>query len=374
MKHPSASRSKTRRAPGKTPPLKKSRGTAATIARPGKRPAPGGARARSPEPDFREVLALIERARKRAYQTVNTELIGLYWHVGEYITGKLESAAWGEGVVDQLARYLSRRHPGIRGFTRASLFRMRQFFETYRRNTKVAALLRQLPWTHHVMILGRSKTPEERAFYLQLAIREKWSSRELERQLDGCLFERAVLSPPKVSPALTRVYPEAETLFKDTYLVEFLQLPDGHAETDLHRSLLAKLRQFLIELGRDFCFIGSEYPVQVGGRDFSLDLLFFNRALNCLVAIDLKVTRFEPEHLGKMNFYLEALDRDVRKPHERPAIGVLLCATKDNEVVEYSLSRTLSPALIAEYQTALPDKRLLQRKLHEFYQLTLPPA
>jgi hypothetical protein len=151
-------------------------------------------------------------------------------------------------------------------------------------------------------------------------------------------------------------------------------LPDGHAETDLHRSLLAKLRQFLIELGRDFCFIGSEYPVQVGGRDFSLDLLFFNRALNCLVAIDLKVTRFEPEHLGKMNFYLEALDRDVRKPHERPAIGVLLCATKDNEVVEYSLSRTLSPALIAEYQTALPDKRLLQRKLHEFYQLTLPPA
>jgi len=135
---------------------------------------------------------------------------------------------------------------------------------------------------------------------------------------------------------------------------------------------LAKLKQFLIELGRDFCFVGSEYPIQVGGQDFALDLLLFNRALNCLVAFDLKITRFEPEHLGKMEFYLEALDRDVRKPHERPSIGVLLCATKDNEVVEYALSRAVSPALIAEYQTRLPDKKLLQRKLHEFYQLALP--
>ena len=154
--------------------------------------------------------------------------------------------------------------------------------------------------------------------------------------------------------------------------MEFLQLPDGHREADLHRGLLTKLKQFLIELGRDFCFVGSEYPIQVGGQDFALDLLFFHRGLNCLVAFDLKVTRFEPEHLGKMDFYLEALDRDVKKSHERPSIGVLLCATKDNEVVEYSLSRSLSPALIAEYQTALPDKQLLQRKLHEFYQLAMP--
>ena len=141
---------------------------------------------------------------------------------------------------------------------------------------------------------------------------------------------------------------------------------------DLPRSLLQNLGRFLTELGRDFCYIGTEYPVQVGGQDFALDLLFFHRGLNCLVAIELKVTAFAPEHLGKLNFYLEALDRDHRKPHENPAIGVLLCASKDSEVVEYALSRSLSPALIAEYQTQLPDKKLLAAKLHEFYALNVP--
>jgi len=156
-------------------------------------------------------------------------------------------------------------------------------------------------------------------------------------------------------------------VFKDSYLVEFLDLPQGHLEADLHQGLLQQLKHFLIELGRDFCFVGSEYPLQVGGRDFALDLLFFHRGLNCLVAIELKVGRFEPEYLGKLGFYLEALDRDVKKPHEQAAIGVLLCASKDEEVVEYALSRSLSPALIADYQTQLPDKALLQAKLHELY-------
>lgn len=160
--------------------------------------------------------------------------------------------------------------------------------------------------------------------------------------------------------------------FKDAYAVEFLNLPAGHTEADLHQGLLTELRSFLIELGRDFCFVGSEFPVQVGGRDFALDLLFFHRALNCLVAIELKVDRFEPEHLGKLNFYLEALDRDVKKPHENPAIGLLLCASKDSEVVEYALSRTLSPALVAQYHTHLPDKQMLAAKLHEFYALNAP--
>jgi RecB family endonuclease NucS len=157
-------------------------------------------------------------------------------------------------------------------------------------------------------------------------------------------------------------------LFKDAYAFEFLDLPVVHTEAVLQRGLLAQLRTFLIELGRDFCFVGSEFPLQVGGRDFALDLLSFHRGLNCS-AIELKVERFEPEHLGKLNFYLEALDRDVRKPHENPAIGVLLCASKDNEVVEYALSRTLSPALVAQYKTQLPDKQLLAAKLHEFYGL-----
>ena len=321
------------------------------------------------ESEFSEILGLVAAARLRAVQAVNTTLIELYWQVGEVISRKIAGAEWGDGVVDQLAEHIARSQPGLRGFTRRNLFRMRQFYEAYQDNQIVSALLTQLPWTHHLTILSQSKRPEEREFYLRLAIREQWSSRELERQFKGALFERTVLTPAKVSPLVTQTHPDALNVFKDSYLVEFLDLPAGHAEADLHRGLLHRLKDFLIELGRDFCFVGSEFPLQVGNRDFALDLLFFHRGLNCLVAIELKVGRFEPEYLGKLGFYLEALDRDVKKPHENPAIGVLLCASKDDEVVEYALSRSLSPALIAEYQTQLPDKKLLQAKLHEFYQL-----
>ncbi len=307
---------------------------------------------------FAEVVELITSARLRAVQAVNSTLIDLYWQVGSFISRKIETAEWGEGVVPQLAAYLARTQPGLRGFGRANLFRMRQFHEAWRDHklvsavptqlppvpartrkgaivsaapgqlaegetaagTGVAALLRQLPWTHHLLILGQSKRPEEREFYLRLAIRERWSSRELERQLAGALFERTVLTPPQASPAVSRTHSETLAIFKDAYLVEFLDLPREHAERDLHRGLLLKLRDFL----------------------------------------------------GKLGFYLEALDRDVKKAHERPAIGVLLCASKDEEVVEYALSRTLSPALIAEYRTRLPDKKLLQAKLHEFYLQNAP--
>jgi len=321
---------------------------------------------------FSEVVRLIAASREKAIQSVNTALIELYWEVGAMISRKIEAAEWGDGVVDRLAQFIVRTEPGLRGFTRRNLFRMRQFYEAYRGDSIVSPLVTQLPWSHHLIILGQSKRPEEREFYVRLAIREKWSKRELERQFKTALFERAVLSPPKVSPLVTRMYPEASSIFRDAYTVEFLGLPTVHAESDLHRGLLNKLKSFLIELGRDFCFVGSEYPLQVGGQDFALDLLFFHRGLNSLVALELKVGRFQPEYLGKLSFYLEALDRDVRKAHERPSIGVLLCASKDDEVVEYALSRTLSPALIAEYQTQLPDKNLLQAKLHEFYLQNAP--
>src|SRR5262249_7833475 len=167
--------------------------------------------------------------------------------------------------------------------------RMRQFYEAYRGDEKVSALVRQLPWTHNTMILSRCKRPEEREFYLRLAIQERWSSRELERQLAAALFERTILSPPKVSALLRQLYPLAGTLFKDTYLLDFLDLPEAHSEQDLQRALVANLRKFLLELGADFTFVGEQFRLQVGGRDFVLDLLFFHRGLNCLVAIELKV-------------------------------------------------------------------------------------
>jgi predicted nuclease of restriction endonuclease-like (RecB) superfamily len=318
---------------------------------------------------FDDVLTLIESARTRAVAAVNSTLIDLYWSIGERISQKIADDGWGKATVQELATYIQRRQPNSRGFSAQTLWRMRQFYEMYRGQPKLSTLLRELPWSHNLAIMSRSKRDEEREFYLRTATRERWSFRQLERQLNGALFERTVLAPPKLSAALRELHTDAASIFKDSYLVEFLSLPKDHAEADLHRGLVEQLKNFLIELGRDFCFIGSHYVIQVGGKDFELDLLFFHRGLRCLVAIELKIEEFQPEHMGKLEFYLEALDRDVRKPHEEPSIGVLLCATANHEVVEYALSRAMSPAVIAEYQTRLPDKKLLQAKLHEFYEL-----
>jgi predicted nuclease of restriction endonuclease-like (RecB) superfamily len=320
--------------------------------------------------DFGVVIELISASRAKAVGAVNQALIELYWSIGEYISRKIEINGWGQGTVTALASAIHGSFPGMAGFSARNLWRMSQFYETYRDQPKLTPLVSVLSWTHNLLIMNRCKRDEEREFYLRQCKKENWGKRELERQLAGALFERTVLTPAKLSPAVTALHPDAATVFKDSYLVEFLDLPPIHSERDLQRGLVEMLKQFLIELGRDFCFVRSQFPLQVGGRDFAIDLLFFNRALNCLVAIELKIDEFQPEHLGKLEFYLEALDRDVRKPHENPALGVLLCATRDQEVVEYALSRAMSPALVAEYQTRLPDRKMLQAKLHEFYQLS----
>jgi len=321
---------------------------------------------------FGEVLALIEAARHRAYQAVNTELVTLYWEIGAYISKKIEAAEWGDGVVDELAVAIAREYPGVRGYTRRNLFRMRQFFDAYRDTKKVSPLVTLLPWTHHLIILSQTKHEQEREFYLLAAIKQRWSKRELERQIVSGAALRSHGRTKKVSPAVSQVHPAAIDELKNAYSLEFLSLPGNHSEDDLHRALLRNLSRFITELGRDFCFVGSEYPVQVGNQDFAIDLVFFHRGLSCLVAFELKVRKFEPGDLGQLGFYVEALDRDVKKSHERPSIGVLLCATKDDEVVEYALARTSSPTLVAEYQTALPSKALLRKKLHELYAQLAP--
>lgn len=316
---------------------------------------------------FAEVVALIEAARGRAYQAVNAELVAHYWELGEYISRKIASAEWGDGVVEELAADLARRYPGVRGYTRPNLFRMRQFYEAYRSNRKVSPLVRQLPWTHHLIILSQAKPVETREFYILAAIKERWPKRELERQIRSGAVLREALATKKVSPAVRQTHPTAIDEFKNAYNVEFLGLAAEHTEADLHGALIRNLGRFLTELGRDFCFVGSQYPVQVGNQDFAIDLLFFHRGLQCLVAFELKVDKFKPADLGQLSFYVEALDRDVKKSNERPSIGVLLCATKDDEVVEYALARTTSPTLVAEYQTFLPPKDVLRAKLHELY-------
>lgn len=324
------------------------------------------------EASFREITDLIQSAKQRAYRAVNTELVNLYWQVGQVISRRVAEEEWGKKTIQALGDYIRKINPGIRGFSASNLWRMRQFYETYCDHKILAPLVRELTWSHHLLILGHSKLDEEREFYIRMAIHEKWSKRELERQLKSGLFLRAVANPPKVAPLVRELYPLAEEVFKDAYALEFLGLPEAHDESDLHGALIRNIGRFLRELGRDFCYVGCEYPLQVGGQDFSLDLLFFHRGLNCLTAIELKARRFEPEDLGKLNFYLEALDRDHRKPHENPSVGILLCATKDEEVVEYALSRSLSPAMVSEYQVKMPDKKLLQAKLHELYDQLLP--
>jgi len=318
---------------------------------------------------FQPILALIQQSRRQALQAVNVALVDLYWRIGEYIIQKIQADGWGQGTVTELSAWLRHREPGLRGFSAQNLWRMRQFVETYQEDAVLSPLVRVLPWTHNLLILSKCRSAEERGFYLKLAAQERWGTRELERQIEGALFERSLTGKPKLSAALRELHPEAAALFRDRYVVDFLGLPESHSEKDLQRALMQHLKAFLLELGRDFCFVGSEYPVQVGGRDFFIDLLFFHRGVQALVAFELKIGAFEPGHLGQLSFYLEALDRDHRKPHEAPSIGVLLCKSQDADVVEYSLSRTLSPALVAEYQTQLPDKALLQAKLDEFYEL-----
>lgn len=316
---------------------------------------------------FAEIARMIKASRQEALRIVNTTLIDLYWNIGRYIHTRIERSEWGNSVVEELARYLQEKEPGLKGFSDKNLWRMRQFYEAYKDNEKLSPLVREISWTNNLAIFSRCKTAEEKEFYLVLAKQEKYGKRELERQISAGLFERTMLGKTILSPLVRELHPDAVTTFRDSYIFDFLNLEDSHNEGDLQKGLIRQMKDFILELGKDFLFFGEEYKLQVGSSDFYIDLLFYHRGLQCLVAFELKADKFKPEHLGQLNFYLEALDRNVKKPHENLSIGILLCKDKDNEVVEYSLSRSLSPTMVAEYRTKLPDKRLLQNKLHDIF-------
>jgi len=316
---------------------------------------------------FTDIIQLIKQSRTNAIKAVNAELINLYWNIGEYISKKIEQSEWGDSVVTELANFIQIQEPEIKGFSDKNIWRMKQFYETYRDFPKLSTVLREISWSHNLAIFSRCKTVEEREFYLRLAKQESYSFRELERQISASLFERTMIGNSKLSSAVRENNNDLSNTFKDSYVFEFLNLPDPHSESDLQRGLVKQMKNFILELGKDFLFIGEEYKLQVGNSDFFIDLLFYHRGLQCLVAFELKADKFKPEHLGQLNFYLEALDRDVKKPNENPSIGVLLCKDKDSEVVEYALSRSLSPTMVSEYKTQLPDKKLLQQKLHELF-------
>ena len=316
---------------------------------------------------FKEIVAIIENSRDKAFRAINRELISMYWDVGRYISEKVNNSDWGKSTVKEFAEFMRTNYPDIKGFSASNIWRMRQLYEIYCENEKLAALLREISWTNNLTIMAKSKTDEEREFYLILCSKNNYSSRELERQMKSMIFERTMISD-EVNKEIFTQSPGLSVL-RDNYVLEFLDIPEKHKEKDLRKAIIANMRKFILEFGKDFTLVGEEYRVQVGNHDFYIDLLFFNRDLSCLVAIELKIDEFMPEHLGKLEFYLEALDRDVKKPNENPSVGLILCAKKDDEVVEYSLSRSMSPALIAEYQTHLPEKSLLANKLRELREL-----
>jgi len=317
--------------------------------------------------DYDEIISIIERARENAFRAVNRELISMYWEIGKYISERVKKDGWGKSVVQDFSKYIQSRYLGIRGFSPQNIWRMRQFYETYSENEKLSPLVREISWTNNVLIMMGAKTDEAKEFYLLLCNKNNYSKRELERQMDSMLFERTMISDEKIKLFLAKS-PGLAAL-RDNYVLEFLDIPESHKETELRKAIVANLRNFILEFGKDFTLVGEEYRVQVGNMDFHIDLLLYNRELSCLVAIELKVKKFKPEFLGQLEFYLEALDRDVKKPNENPSVGLILCAGKDDTVVEYALSRSMSPALVADYQLKLPQKALLENKLRELAEL-----
>ena len=318
--------------------------------------------------DFTEILSIISKAQSRALASVNREMITMYWEIGRIVSEKTASDGWGKSTVSSLAAFLQSRMPGTTGFSERNIWRMKQFYETYRDNPKLSPLVAEIPWTNNLLIMTACKTDEAKEFYIRACIENRYSKRELERQIDSMLYERTAISDAKYG-ALTKRN-EGLSALRDAYVLEFLDLPSAYREKDLRKQIVSHLKDFILELGKDFSFIGEEYRLQVGNTDFFIDLLFFNRSLSCLVAIELKIGMFRPEHLGQLNLYLEALDRDVKKPNENPSVGLILCTGKDDTVVEYALSRSLSPAMVADYTLHLPDKKKLKEKMREIAELS----
>jgi len=313
---------------------------------------------------FTKLKEEIISARRRAYQTVNKQLVELYFNIGRSIYEKIEISKWGEGIIERLSNDLQREFPDMKGFSAQNLWRMKQLYETYKDNEKLSPLVRELSWTHNIIILHNTESIEEKEFYLKTCISERWSRRELERQIDSSLYERFILS--RKTDKLVSKTKEKNILvhFKDEYVLDFLGLKDEFSEKDLRKAIVQNLKQFILEVGRYFTFVGEEYKVTVGNEDYKVDLLFYHRLLRCLVAVELKIGRFKPEYLGKMQFYLSALDEKEKISEENPSLGLILCKSKNEEVVRIAISKAVSPVKIATYRTKIIDRKLLKQKLH----------
>lgn len=320
------------------------------------------------EPDYAHLLAEVkERVRSAQYaalKAVNTELVGLYWDIGRMIVERQEKAGWGRSVVENLAADLRSEFPGVGGFSASNLWRMKGFFETYQEVEKLAPLVREISWSHNIVIMERCSDHLEREFYIRMTRKFGWSRNVLVHQIDNQSYEKSLLGQTNFDQTLTpKLRAQAKLAVKDEYTFDFLELGEEHSERELERALIARIEDFLRAMGGMFAFMGSQYRLEVDDKEFFIDLLLFHRRLRCLVAIELKVGEFLPEFVGKMQFYLTALDRQVRQEDENASIGIILCKEKNRTIVEYALHNSRKPIGVATYKITRTLPRELKGQL-----------
>jgi predicted nuclease of restriction endonuclease-like (RecB) superfamily len=322
------------------------------------------------------IKSRIAKSRIRAVRAASRELIDLYWYIGQQIAERQEDERWGKSVVERLSLDLRSAYPGVQGFSAPNLWNMRRFFLTYQEDTILQQLVREIPWGQNLLIMAKVKDPKEQEYYLRATAEMAWSRDVLLNQIKAKAYERHSLVPKQHN--FERALPEhiaeqADKAMKDVYMLDFLDIAKPVLERELERRIVARIRDVLLELGLGFAFIGNQYKVSTGTKDYFIDLLFYHRGLTCLVAVELKVGTFEPEHAGKMNFYLNLLDDTVRQPHENPSIGLILCADRDQVDVEYALRGINKPVGVAEYRLTkelpaeiadkLPDTKQIEQAL-----------
>jgi predicted nuclease of restriction endonuclease-like (RecB) superfamily len=299
---------------------------------------------------FREVKKYIRDRQLQAMRSVNRELVALYWDIGQLIHQKQEALGWGKSVVETLAIDLQAEFPGRNGFSAQNLWFMRQFYNEYVGKPNLQPLVREISWTKNLIIFSRCKDHLEQEFYLRATARYGWTKAVLQHQVDSKSYEKYLLNQTNFDEAVPeKIRAQAILAVKDRYTFDFLELVDEHSERDLEQALVKNIRAFLSEMGGSFAFLGNQYRLVVGGQEYFIDLLLFHRRLRCLVAIELKIGDFKPEHKGKMEFYLEALDCQERIEGENPPIGMIICRSKNKTVVEYALRNAVRPIGVATY-------------------------
>jgi predicted nuclease of restriction endonuclease-like (RecB) superfamily len=306
-----------------------------------------------------EIKQRVRTGQYEALRAVNTALIGLYWDIGKLIIERQAGATWGRAVVEQLAKDLQSEFPGIKGFSARNLWYIRVFYETYAGNPKLQQLVAEIGWSHNIVIMERCKDDLQREFYLRMARRMGWSRNVLIHQIENQSYEKMLLNQSNFEQTLPEArQSEAKTALRDEYTFDFLELGEEHSERQLERALVANMPAFLRELGGAFAFVGSQYRIEIGGSESFVDVVLFHRRLRCLVAIELKIGEFQPEYVGKMQFYLAALDDLAREEGEQPSIGIILCKSKDRLIVEYALRESAKPIGVASYRivSALPQE------------------